>query len=130
MLRKRLFDFACLVAALPLFGLPMLAIALAIKIDDGGPVFFRQLRAGLDRREFEVLKFRTMRDGAVTRAGRWLRLSGLDELPQFLNVLYGQMSIVGPRPLTVSDIERLGWTEGEVLRRWNVKPGITGLAQI
>jgi lipopolysaccharide/colanic/teichoic acid biosynthesis glycosyltransferase len=127
---KRLFDFACLVAALPLFGPPMLIIAAAIKLDDRGDVLFRQIRLGLHLRPFRIFKFRTMRDGNVTRVGRWLRNTGLDELPQFLNVLRSEMSIVGPRPLSVDDVVRLGWTEGEMQHRWDVRPGITGLAQI
>jgi undecaprenyl phosphate N,N'-diacetylbacillosamine 1-phosphate transferase len=106
---------------------PALAIsALAVAVDDGAPVLFRQPRLGRERVPFEILKLRTMRDGRVTRAGRWLRATGLDELPQFLNVVRGDMSVVGPRPLTQLDVDRLGLEEA----RFSVKPGITGLAQL
>jgi lipopolysaccharide/colanic/teichoic acid biosynthesis glycosyltransferase len=107
-----------------------LLISAWILLDDGRPLFFRQKRAGLSRQPFEILKFRTMRDGKITRAGRWLRKSGLDELPQFLNILKGEMSYVGPRPLTEEDIARLGWQASRFQYRWRMKPGITGLAQI
>jgi lipopolysaccharide/colanic/teichoic acid biosynthesis glycosyltransferase len=73
---------------------------------------------------------RTMRDGRVTRVGTALRATGLDEIPQFLNILSGEMSAVGPRPLTEADVRRLGWTGAEFDFRWEQKPGLTGLAQI
>ncbi len=103
---------------------------MAIVADDRGPVLFRQQRLGRDRVPFTILKFRTMRDGEVTRVGRWLRASGIDEIPQFLNVLAGQMSVVGPRPLTAADVERLGWLEPDSDERFAARPGITGLAQL
>jgi lipopolysaccharide/colanic/teichoic acid biosynthesis glycosyltransferase len=99
-------------------------------VDDKGPVLFRQQRLGRDRHPFSILKFRTMTDGQVTRVGRWLRATGIDEIPQFINVLRGEMSVVGPRPLTRADIERLGWTGPDHDRRFTARPGITGLAQI
>ena len=71
-----------------------------------------------------------MRGGEVTRVGRWLRATGLDETGQFLNVLRGDMSMVGPRPLTLDDVKRLGWTRAEYDDRWGTRPGITGLAQL
>ncbi len=108
----------------------MAAIAAAILIDDGGPVFFRQERVGYRRRPFAILKFRSMRDGRVTRAGRLLRATGLDELPQFVNILRGDMSAVGPRPLTPDDVVRLGWSGSEFDFRWSCRPGLTGLAQL
>ena len=111
---------------------PLFAVAAwAIRRADGGPVFFRQERLGRGRRPFSILKFRTMRDGGeVTVPGRWLRRTGLDETAQFLNVLRGEMRVVGPRPLTAADVARLGWTGTEFDGRWVAKPGITGLAQV
>ena len=108
----------------------MLAIAAAMRIDDGGPVLFRQERLGYNRRPFEILKFRSMRDGRVTRVGRLLRATGLDELPQLVNILRGDMSAVGPRPLTPDDVVRLGWSGPEFDFRWSCRPGLTGLAQL
>jgi lipopolysaccharide/colanic/teichoic acid biosynthesis glycosyltransferase len=108
----------------------MAMIMVAILLDDGRPVLFRQPRLGYRRRPFSILKFRSMRDGRVTRVGRMLRATGLDELPQFINILRGDMSGVGPRPLTAADVDRLGWTGAEVEFRWQVKPGLTGLAQL
>ena len=106
------------------------AIAIAIKLDDGGPIWFRQRRVGLGGRPFEILKFRTMADGRPTRVGTVLRRTGLDETAQFLSVLAGHMRVVGPRPLTLDDVRRLGWDRAELAWRWSVRPGITGLAQI
>jgi len=71
-----------------------------------------------------------MKDHHVTATGKWLRLTGLDEIPQFINVLKGEMSIVGPRALTAEDIDRLGWNDDFHQIRWRVRPGITGLAQL
>ena len=122
----------------PLLG----AAALAIKLDDSGPVLYRQRRVGLDGDEFELLKLRTMEVGAeskgagfavnewdprITRAGRVLRRLSLDELPQLWNVFVGDMSIVGPRPTLAYQVER--YTPRQ-RRRLEVKPGITGWAQI
>jgi exopolysaccharide biosynthesis polyprenyl glycosylphosphotransferase len=126
----------------------MLAIALAIKLDSPGPVFFRQKRYGFNNQLIEVLKFRTMyhsardekaerltsrNDPRVTRLGAFLRRTSLDELPQFLNVLRGDMSIVGPRPHALA-AKAGGLLYQEAVReyaaRHRVKPGITGWAQI
>lgn len=129
-------------AALPL----CLAVAVAIRLESPGPVLFRQRRHGLDNREFLVFKFRTMawREGGsfeqtrrndvrVTRLGRWLRASSIDELPQLLNVLRGEMSLVGPRPHAV-DMRTAGLTGPEITPRYaerhRVKPGMTGWAQV
>ena len=137
-----------LACALPL----MIIIALAIKLDSRGPVLFRQVRVGQGGREFGVYKFRTMvtnadallaelaarnetdgllfkirDDPRVTRVGRYLRKRSLDELPQLLNVLLGQMSLVGPRPPLPTEVARY---DGDVARRLLVKPGITGLWQV
>jgi lipopolysaccharide/colanic/teichoic acid biosynthesis glycosyltransferase len=128
--RKRWFDLAGSCAGVAVFAPVMACVALVILLDDGPPVLFRQERAGYRRRPFVILKFRTMRDGVVTRAGRVLRATGLDEIPQFFNILRGDMSAVGPRPLTGGDVGRLGWTSGEFDFRWEVRPGLTGLAQI
>jgi lipopolysaccharide/colanic/teichoic acid biosynthesis glycosyltransferase len=126
----RAFDLVGASAGLVVFGPAMAAIAVAIVLDDGSPVFFRQTRMGLARRPFTIVKFRTMRDGRVTRVGRLLRATGLDEVPQLVNILRGDMSAVGPRPLTPEDIARLGWTDPWLDFRWTCRPGLTGLAQL
>jgi lipopolysaccharide/colanic/teichoic acid biosynthesis glycosyltransferase len=126
----RVFDVIGASAGLVAFGPAMVAIMAAMRIDDGGPVLFRQERLGYHRRPFEILKFRSMRDGRVTRVGRLLRATGLDELPQFVNILRGDMSAVGPRPLTPDDVARLGWGEPQFDFRWTCRPGLTGLAQL
>jgi len=129
-LARRAFDLGFALIGCQVFA-PFFVVASGlIKLDDGGPVFFRQERVGRGRKPFEILKFRTMRGGKVTRVGKWLRATGLDETAQFLNVLRGDMSMVGPRPLTQADVERLGWTRKEHDARWDVTPGITGLAQL
>ena len=122
---------------------PVLALsALAIKLDDGGPVFFRQTRVGKDGVDFELLKLRTMTVGAesegagfavnqgdsrITRVGRLLRRLSLDELPQLWNVVRGEMAIIGPRPTLRYQVEQY---DPHQRRRLDVKPGITGWAQI
>ncbi len=127
---NRAGDLACGVFAAPLL-LPLFAlIAIAIRLDDGGPVLFWQQRLGRDRRPFLIAKFRSMRDERVTRAGAWLRRTGLDETAQVLNVLRGDMSWIGPRPLTLADVQRLGWTGPEHDPRFEIRPGMTGLAQL
>ncbi len=108
----------------------MTVIAAAVLIDDGRPVLFRQERVGYRRAPFRIVKFRSMRDGRVTRVGCLLRATGLDELPQLVNVLRGEMSAVGPRPLTPEDVIRLGWSGAECDFRWACRPGLTGLAQL
>jgi lipopolysaccharide/colanic/teichoic acid biosynthesis glycosyltransferase len=108
----------------------MAVVTAAVFIDDGRPVLFRQQRLGYRRRPFSIIKFRTMRDGRITRVGKVLRATGLDEIPQFINILSGEMSAVGPRPLTEGDVRRLGWTGIAFDSRWEKKPGLTGLAQI
>lgn len=127
---KRMFDVAGACTGLVVFAPVMAAVAIAVLIDDGRPLFFRQQRIGYRRRPFSILKIRTMRDGRTTRVGRVLRATGLDEVPQLVNVLSGEMSAVGPRPLTESDVARLGWTGEAFDFRWEAKPGLTGLAQI
>jgi lipopolysaccharide/colanic/teichoic acid biosynthesis glycosyltransferase len=127
---KRLFDVVGASGGLVAFLPVMAAIAGAILLDDGRPILFRQERVGRARRRFNIVKFRSMRGDSVTRVGRLLRATGLDELPQFLNILRGDMSAVGPRPLTESDIRRLGWDAPRYDFRWRVRPGLTGLAQV
>jgi len=127
---KRAFDVAGACAGLLLFAPVMALVITAVFIDDGRPLFFRQQRLGYRRRPFSILKIRTMRDGRITRVGKVLRATGLDEIPQFINILSGEMSAVGPRPLTESDVRRLGWTGADLDFRWEKKPGLTGLAQI
>jgi len=127
---KRLFDLVGAVGGLLAFSPAIAIITAAIIIEDGRPVLFRQSRLGRRRRPFTILKFRSMRDGRVTRVGRVLRATGLDELPQFINILRGDMSAVGPRPLTEADAERLGWMAPRYDFRWRVAPGLTGLAQV
>lgn len=154
---KRLLDVVvsalALVATVPLFAV----VATAVKLDDGGPVFFRQPRAGRGGRVFTMLKFRTMsvagsgrdaldtsawtdgvpddfvfktpdsRSDRVTRVGRILRRTSLDEVPQLINVLVGDMSLVGPRPEILPIVERYSAAQAV---RLSVKPGITGWAQV
>ena len=108
---KRVLDVAFVLCTAWLWVPLMLGTMLAVLVFDGRPVFFRQLRAGMGGKAFEVLKFRTMiaRDGGepqATRLGRWLRKLSLDEVPQMVNVLKGDMSIVGPRPLPVAYLPR------------------------
>ena len=127
-----------LVIASPLLGLA----ALGVKLEDGGPVLYKQKRVGKGSADFELLKLRTMVVGAetmgaghavnegdsrITRAGRILRRLSLDELPQFWNVLRGDMSVIGPRPTLRYQVERYN---AQQARRLEVKPGITGWAQV
>ncbi len=127
-MNPRLFDVGFALAGLSVLGPVMAALAAAIRLEDGGPMLFRQERIGRGGEPFCVLKLRSMRDGEITRVGRLVRRTGLDETAQFLNVLMGDMSMVGPRPLTADDLERLGWTGRD--GRFTVRPGITGLAQV
>ncbi len=127
---KRCLDIVAAGSGLMVLSPLMLLIAVLIRLDDGGPIFFHQARLGRDKRLFNVHKFRSMRNGTVTRLGCWLRGTGLDELPQLVNVLRGQMSIVGPRPLTEQDVLRLGWNDPAHALRWSVRPGISGPGQI
>jgi sugar transferase EpsL len=136
---KRLLD-VCLAGIAVVAASPILAIvALAIGVTMGRPILFRQRRPGLHGKPFKMLKFRTMTsatgaDGALlpdaerlTRLGRFLRSTSLDELPELFNVLRGDMSLVGPRPLRMKYLDRY---TPEQMRRHEVKPGITGWAQI
>ena len=130
---KRLLDTIFVLVCAPLW-LPILGLAaLAVLCIDGRPVFFRHARAGKGGVHFQLLKLRTMRPGdepdaeRLTRLGRFLRASSLDELPELFHVLSGKMSLVGPRPLPVRYLPRYS---PEQARRHEVRPGITGWAQI
>ncbi|MEE9302702.1 MAG: sugar transferase [Thiotrichaceae bacterium] len=130
MLWKRVFDWIAAITGLILLSGVFAGIALYILIMDGKPILFRQQRVGQGKLPFFVYKFRTMQDGKITRSGYFLRQTGLDELAQIINILRGEMSLVGPRPLTVYDVQRLGWDDKRYSIRWLLKPGITGLAQL
>ncbi|MBL8618066.1 MAG: sugar transferase [Deltaproteobacteria bacterium] len=128
--RKRAFDLVMLSGGAVVFAPVMLSLATLIRLEDGGEVLFRQDRVGLGGRSFRIFKLRSMRDGQITRIGGLMRRTGLDEVAQFLNVLRGDMSLVGPRPWTAADLARWGWDGPDHHLRHTVKPGITGLAQL
>ncbi len=136
---KRLFDIVSSAAALVVFSPVLFVLAVAIRRKLGSPVLFRQQRPGLHGRPFWLLKFRTMTEARdargnllpdaarLTAFGRFLRATSLDELPELLNVLKGDMSLVGPRPLLMQYLDRY---TPEQARRHEVRPGITGWAQV
>jgi lipopolysaccharide/colanic/teichoic acid biosynthesis glycosyltransferase len=138
---KRAIDLSLALTALLPLGPLLLAIALLIKLDDGGPVFYRGVRVGRRGVAFRIYKFRTMvvnadrlggpstsdDDPRITRAGRWLRRSKLDELPQLLNVVKGEMSFVGPRPEVAQEVALYSAEERALL---GLRPGITDWASI
>ena len=138
-LRKRIFDLALTLPSLVIFSPVMAVTALAIWLVEGRPIFFRQPRPGLGGKIFTVIKFRTMRNETFTdgrslpdsarlsRLGRLLRATSLDELPELWNILRGEMSLVGPRPLLVAYLERYSPQQA---RRHEVLPGLTGWAQV
>jgi len=142
---KPLFDRAFAFAILVLLSPVLLFLALAVKVSSPGPVFFRQRRKGMDGREFTILKYRSMRvhaeeagkltqagknDTRVTAVGRLLRKTSLDELPQFINVLLGQMSVVGPRPHAPEHDDFYMRLIDGYMYRYRIRPGITGWAQV
>ena len=141
---KRAMDLAVATTALILLAPVMALVALLIKLDSKGPSLFRQTRLGLDGRPFAILKFRTMTvmedgeyirqasrdDDRITRVGRFLRASSLDEVPQLLNVIRGEMSVIGPRPHARAHDEMYGALIDCYALRQNMKPGITGWAQV
>ncbi len=136
---KRLFDLLVTIPALLIFWPVLLIIALLVHFKLGSPVLFRQTRPGLGGKPFEIIKFRTMRDAVdpdgkplpdcerLTSFGRLLRSTSLDELPELWNVLKGEMSLVGPRPLLM---QYLDLYTPEQARRHDMRPGITGWAQV
>ncbi|XUO83183.1 sugar transferase [Halomonas sp. KM007] len=136
---KRLFDTLVALFSLVFLSPALLVVALLVRCKLGSPVFFRQTRPGLNGKPFEMIKFRTMRDAVdnqgnplpdeqrMTRLGHVLRATSLDELPELWNVLKGDMSLVGPRPLLM---EYLPLYSKEQYRRHDVRPGVTGWAQV
>ena len=141
---KRALDFIIALAALPLAALIAIPVSIAIRMEDGGSVFYRSERYGLDMKKFWMLKFRTMKmdapdirnsdgttfnspaDPRLTRTGGFLRKTSIDELPQLINVLRGEMSLVGPRP---SPMGNEATYTGGVRKKFAVRPGITGYNQ-
>lgn len=123
---QRLLAAVLLILTMPLLALLVLLVLLL----DGRPVLFPQERLGVGRRTFRIWKLRTMSGGEVTRLGRVLRRTGLDELPQLVNIVVGDMRFIGPRPLTEADVRRLAWDLPEHDSRWLVPPGVTGYAQL
>ncbi|WP_257558098.1 sugar transferase [Sphingobium sp. CFD-2] len=138
-MRKRLFDITVAAIALLLLSPVLAVLAILVRLDLGSPILFRQTRPGRDTKPFRMIKFRTMRDAhdaegqplgdaeRLTRFGRFLRATSLDELPELWNVLKGDMSLVGPRPLLMEYLPRYSMAQ---LRRHELRPGITGWAQI
>lgn len=139
---KRMFDIILALLGIIIGGIPMLIIALWVKLDSKGPVLFKQERIGKNGKVFKIYKFRSMcvgaekggvysdnKDTRVTRAGKFIRATSLDELPQFFNVLFGHMSFIGPRPpLTYHPWPLDQYTDNQ-RRMFEVRPGITGWAQ-
>ena len=139
---KRMTDIIFSLTALVLLSPMLLLAALAVVWDSGLPVLFRQTRVGMDGREFGMFKFRSMvknaattgpyftdtNDARITRVGRFIRRTSVDELPQIINVLLGDMSLVGPRPDV--PVQKSLYTPDDWARRCSVRPGITGLAQV
>lgn len=139
---KRLFDIVASLIVLIIFFPIWLIVAILIKVTSPGPIFFLQDRPGLHKKIFKVYKFRTMKPGSdvmvkgqevmsdddrITSIGKFLRRTKIDEIPQVLNVLKGEMSLVGPRPERIASLEDY---DAEISKRLNMKPGMTGLAQV
>ena len=140
---KRIFDFLLSFLAIIILAIPMFFVAIAIKIDSKGPVFFRQKRVGKNKKTFTILKFRTMRTDTppdapthelsdpqkwITKIGGFLRKTSLDEIPQIFNIFLGQMSIIGPRPALWNQDDLVA--ERDKYGANDVRPGLTGWAQI
>lgn len=136
---KRVFDFVLAVLLLIIFAIPMIIVAICIKIEDGGPVIYKSRRMGKDLKEFNTYKFRSMKtkrqelhsklshEQMVTKVGKVIRKTSLDELPQLFNILKGEMSFIGPRPWIP---DYYVWFDDRQKRRADVLPGISGLAQV
>ena len=140
---KRLFDIFCSTLAIIILGIPMLIVALAIKIDSKGPVLFKQDRVGKNKKIFKIWKFRSMyidtdpnapthelgnATSHITKVGKFIRKTSIDELPQLFNILSGKMSIVGPRPALWNQYDLIA--ERDKYGANDIRPGLTGLAQI
>lgn len=136
---KRFLDIILSLLALLVLGIPMLVVALAIRIDMGSPVIFKQRRIGKGNKEFLLLKFRSMTnardengvylpdDQRITKLGRFIRTTSIDELPSLINILKGDMSIIGPRPLPTRYLDRY---TPEQLRRHEVRPGLSNVSVV
>ncbi|WP_298966981.1 exopolysaccharide biosynthesis polyprenyl glycosylphosphotransferase [uncultured Methylobacterium sp.] len=141
---KVAMDFVAALLGLVMIAPFLIIVAIAIVLDSKGPVFFRQTRTGIDGKPFKIFKFRTMRvqedghvvtqatvgDSRVTRIGRFLRKTSIDELPQLINVLRGEMSLVGPRPHALAHDQLYGREIPAYKERFAVRPGLTGWAQV
>ena len=141
---KRLMDIVCSLLALIVFSPLFLVVSLAIKLGDGGPVFYKQKRCTRDLKTFDILKFRSMvvdaekdgpqpavdNDSRITKVGKIIRTLRIDELPQIINILKGDMSIVGPRPERIEHVEKYSEEIPEFVCRYKVKGGLTGYAQV
>lgn len=136
---KRIVDFVLALILILIAGIPMLIVAISIKLEDGGPVIYKSKRIGKNCKPFNTYKFRSMKfnrkelesnlthDQMVTKTGKFIRKTSLDELPQLFNILKGEMSFIGPRPWIPEYYE---WFTDEQKGRSNVLPGISGLAQV
>ncbi len=136
---KRLIDFILAVILMIIFSIPMLIVAICIKLEDRGPIIYKSKRMGKNLKEFYVYKFRSMKtereelksslshEEMVTKVGKFIRKTSLDELPQLFNIIKGEMSFIGPRPWIP---EYYVWFTDEQKRRTKVLPGISGLAQV
>lgn len=140
---KRIIDFTLSLTTLIVLSIVLLIVSVLIKLESPGPVFFKQRRIGKDKKEFDILKFRTMKinapsdmpthmldkpDSYITRIGKFLRKTSLDELPQLFNILKGEMSLIGPRPALWNQVDLIA--ERDKYQANDVLPGLTGLAQI